>query len=1148
MPTVTTADGQVIDLDTGAVVGKTEAPLPQSKFEIPGSPYDLAKQASYGFNAALFSLPDAAVRQIGKALGYDEKNVQTLTKIFNKGDTGPKNSEERYARAIFEGIGANLPVTGVLGYMASSQKLAGPLLSDAGALKRVAKDTLDFIRRNPKAALAADITSGGAFGAAKEYTQQEEMGPLAQELIPLGASIVAPIGGAAAAGIASKVAPSALAARYLKQVVSPSEQKLSEVGKEIVSEYGPLTRPIASFLVPRAEKAVGKALSKGEVQETLRKADELIASLDAQGVKLNTAERTMLPQFLIEQGNLVKNMAPEQLQKELQRRSNNLTEFENIIERFSPKSNMPIEDAINQVKLDSEELQNSLIQKIAQEKAIEAERIANRYSAVDRNILGNELRDTILSSGEKTFFNLRNVADRMGLRANFTNEDGVPLPTRESNGKSRYPAANIEKPINDILAKYNVLTGPIKEYSPYLANVLGRYKRGQQAKGATAFEDELTKELTDLFVQRQRPGAGAPGPSADYFAPSELAKDAASADLQFLQVQQGNAKMLVESLMRPPAGTKKRPGLADLEASQQTNLLARSYGIQPEELKTAMDNAMAKAKTAGQVDINFPEAIELMQAATQSRNLAIQRFSDAQLKGVGRQAAQKDLDKVNALYKDIEDMVFKAVPQMSREYKDFKEVYNNLYGDAYERYLPLILGQKRPTGEFLVSNEAVLNEAFKNAENLRDMKILLAGTKQGDDLLARASMDWLRSKNIFDKDGLVDPNKLQAVLNNNKAIVANMPDVVRENITNDLATGKAVAARIGQLEARKKAAVDDELNKILAKSAREGADPSELINRALRDPADMRVLVQSMEKSPERLEALRRAVYKEAADPSGKVTISQFLEQANPRSLSYLFSPEQLTNLRKIGELERLIKASPEVANIPSPFESTSELLTKKLGTSLPGLTSLGRSIMEGRTGVTWPTAYVLTRFVGRQEYSILDRVMQRAVEDADFAKALVQQAKDKTPEATFKRLQKFFTKSGVYLPEVVYNAPRRAVMADLAETLQEEPQAEPAPAMQPQVTPAPAMAAPVTPAPRPAPVAPATRIAPQGPSAQQQLQQFDQRFPAPPTKGVPSLKPAFPTTPPAPGGNAAAMYQSLFPRDTIGQAIQVNKQPPPQQ
>ena len=168
MATITTADGQIIDLSTGETVGKTDAPVQQSKFEIPGSPLDLAKQASYGFNAALFALPDAGVKAIGRALGYDDKNVQTLTKLFNKGDTGPKNSNERYARAIFEGIGANLPITGVLGYMAASQKLAGPLLADASVMKRVAKDTLDFIRRNPKAALAADITSGGAFGATRQ--------------------------------------------------------------------------------------------------------------------------------------------------------------------------------------------------------------------------------------------------------------------------------------------------------------------------------------------------------------------------------------------------------------------------------------------------------------------------------------------------------------------------------------------------------------------------------------------------------------------------------------------------------------------------------------------------------------------------------------------------------------------------------------------------------------------------------------------------------------------------------------------------------------------------------------------------------------------------------------------------------------------
>jgi hypothetical protein len=1054
--------------------------------------------------------------------------------MFNRGDTGAKNVEERYARAIGEGIGANLPVTGVLGYMATSQKLAAPLMANAGVMKRVAKETLDFIRANPKAAVLADITSGGAFGATKQLTKEEDMGPVASELLPLAASVIAPIGGAAVGAVASKVAPSALAAKYLKQVVSPDQSKLSEIGKEISGEYNILTRPIASLLVPRAERAVGKALSKGEVQESLKRAETLISDLGASGIQLNTAERTQLPQFLVEEGNLIKGMTPEQLQKELARRASNADEFNNIIEGFSPKSSMTLEDALGKVRSDSESLQTSLLDNIASEKGLASEGLATRYAPGNKDALGNEIRNTILSSGEKSFFNLRNVADRMGLRNAFT-KDGVPLPTREADGVSRYPSFDIGKPVTDIISKYRIFTGPVREQAPELVNILGRYKGMQGKKGETAFRDNLVKNVTDLMVERQRPGSTGATPMEGFLSPEASAMSTAQNDLAFRQQQEANAKMLVDSLLVPEAGTKTRVGLANLPKDLQVKLMAGSYGLKPGELTTALESAKTAASKTGKVDINFPESVELLQASTEARNRAVQNFTDAQFLGTGRQAAQKELDKATAMHKDIEDMVFKAVPEMSNQYKDFQEVYKNIYGDAYERYLPILVGAKRPTGEFLTANEAIVGQAFKSAENMRDMKLLLGETQQGKDLLARTTMDWIRGKNILDADGLINPAKMKAVLDSNKAVVEALPQSVQQGLRDDLAAGKALTARLGQLETRKQAAVDNELNKLIAKSTREGADPNELITRVLRDPADMSVLVKSMGSSPERLEALRRAVYKSAADPQGKVSITQFLDNANPKSLAGLFSPEQLTNLRKIGQLEGYIKSSPNIANIPSPFESTNEQAQRLLGTSIPGLTGIGKSIMEGRTGVAWSTAYLLTRFVGRQEYSILDRVMQRAVEDADFAKALVQQAKDKSPENLAKRLQNQFSKTGVYIPEVIYKAPQRAFMADTAENLQQQPE-QPAPQ---QVVQPPVQVPPPKP---PLPAAPPTRAAPAPGGAKQQMQNFNQRYPAPPTKGVGNIGPAFPTAPPKPSGNAAMMYQSLFPRDTIGQAIQLNK------
>ena len=111
MGTFVNTNGEVIDFATGNVVGRTEgAPTSvaprESRQEIQTQGGDrvrgLMNQASWGFNAGLFALPDLATIGIGKALGMDEKEVFTLGKFFNQGETAPRNVEERYARAIFE--------------------------------------------------------------------------------------------------------------------------------------------------------------------------------------------------------------------------------------------------------------------------------------------------------------------------------------------------------------------------------------------------------------------------------------------------------------------------------------------------------------------------------------------------------------------------------------------------------------------------------------------------------------------------------------------------------------------------------------------------------------------------------------------------------------------------------------------------------------------------------------------------------------------------------------------------------------------------------------------------------------------------------------------------------------------------------------
>ena len=1134
MATITTQDGEIIDLKTGETVGTTKPLVPESKLEIPTTAMDVARQGSYAFNAALFALPDAAVRRIGKSLGLEENEVQTLTKIFNKGDRGAKNTTERYARAIGNAVGANVPITGVLGYMATGlskpfgaasqafaggKTLANPLMADAGVLKRVAKDTLDFIRKNPKAAFAADIGAGVAFGAAEQYAKENELGAVAETVLPLAASIAGPAAVGTLGTVASKLPlPSVLAYKYGKELVSPSQEKLTQVGKEIAGEYNIFMRPIASKLVERAEKKAGQALGHGETQIALQEAEQLVADLGAQGIRLNTAERTMLPYFIKEQGAAVRGLAPDQLRAELQRRADNMNNFGVVMEKLSPKSNLSAEDALTSIRTDAESLQQKIMQQIGDEKGLEAERLAERFTPINRDVLGNEIRETILSTGEQAFFNLRNVQERMGLRMNFT-KDGVPLPTRDSAGVSLFQATNIEKPVNDILQKYNVLTGPIKEYAPGLVNVLGRYKQRQKAKGESAYDEALQADLTTMFTSRKRPGTSQ---TADFLDPQEVARSSASADRDFMAQQQFNARSLVNEI-----GEMKKLGI---NIDTQMDSIASRYGITGADLRNTIKGAEATAAKAGQVDINFPEAVELLQATTSYRNNAVRGYTDAQLAGKDSLAARKNLDKANALHKDISDMLFKAVPKLGNEYKTFRQAYDDIYGGTYDRYLPLVLGAKRPTGEFLTPNEAVIAQAFKSGENMRDLSILVRGTPQGDELLTKATMDWLSSKNILDKDGIVNPTKLNAVLSANKNIVEALPQSLQTALKDELTTGQAFAARMGQLERRKEAVIDAELDRLLARISREGAEPGPILERALQNPADMKSLVNAVQGKPELLEALRRGVYQMAGEQFGEKSITTFLETANKRSLSFLFAPEQLTNLRKLGELEKRIRVSEGITDTPKPFETTDEALQRISGVSIRNISTLYRG-MSGAGGYKASPMdagiYLGMRLIGRQEYGIMDRVMQRAITDPDFAKALVDNSQQQSMQQQMAKLQKKLYREGVYIPEVIFKAPQRAAVIQGSEALQEPVPQE----------------LPMAPAPAPAP-------APAQPTAKEMMQNLNKQQPAAPaTRGtapMQPLKPVFPTTaPPKTGGNAAQMYQALFPNDTLGNIIQQQKQMP---
>ena len=98
MPTLMNSRGEMVDLSTGEVVGRAEGtPTTTTEPRAGGeAAQDIQTQGgdrvngllnnlSWGFNSALFAIPDAAQRLIGKGMGMDEKQVFQFTNLFNKG-------------------------------------------------------------------------------------------------------------------------------------------------------------------------------------------------------------------------------------------------------------------------------------------------------------------------------------------------------------------------------------------------------------------------------------------------------------------------------------------------------------------------------------------------------------------------------------------------------------------------------------------------------------------------------------------------------------------------------------------------------------------------------------------------------------------------------------------------------------------------------------------------------------------------------------------------------------------------------------------------------------------------------------------------------------------------------------------------------
>ena len=1113
MPTFQDTSGQIIDFDTGKVVGRAEGvpttttdpraggqAAPDVQTQGADRVSGLLNNLSWGFNSALFAIPDAAQRLVGKGMGMDEKQVFQFTNLFNKGVQAPRNMEERYARAVGEGVGGTMPFTGILAYAGSVKPLVSAATPATGILKGIADDAVKYVQQSPRAAAALDIAFGAGYEGLRQTVKEtvDDSNPykkIYEELLPAAAFIGLPV---AAANL-----PSVKGFKFLSDKVKGVSSGLGEIEKETLQGLPgmyrlPIINVIPTMLMKRAESKLaqvfGPISESPEAQQALKQLEAALADprVANAGFMFDAAEKTMYAPLVQRKAELLQQLGPKELEITKERINKNQQALDTLFASFSPEARKPIQEAFSAAQADRQQFFESLLKNQKDLTDAEVMAISERLGPQNIDLLNDELRGTLMARMEMDAKARSNILRRMGLKQ-AVSDQGLPMPTRDQ-GVSLFPARDIESAAKELIAKYSPERPSMSVQLPEPIRLLQKFVRTQEISREKMEADKLV-ELTDQAIGDQLSSLG------KTLDPDMLTglRDAVLSAVRGEKPKTGRKTASLSELLPPPD--------AKGNISIRAIVPGRNIVINPAQLK-ADAARIAEANTA--IDLNLPEALDYLQSAMRFRNQSVINYNGSMKRGSSRiQDAQRHIDTGNAIYKDIEGLILNNVPRIKQEYEGMKMVLDD-YSAAYEKNLPLLLTQKTRGGdEFLLPNERLLQTAFSSADNLKQLQLAVSGSPQAASIMERGTIDWLRSKNVVDADGLVDPKKIRQVLDKNKNIVEALPANVQMKLQDEVKFADDYVKRMGELDTRRVNAKDQELDSLLAKATRPGADPAQTLQTALRDPATMQTLVRGVEKDPEMLAALRRSVFDVATGGAQKGGALKSFIDNNESSLKILFkNTAHLDDLKTLADLQRRVNAFADVTGQIPIFETSDQQLKRLFGAGVQFLTTTAREAAVGRIAPSTGALAVMLRMAGGLENQIYQRIFTRALEDAEFAKRITHVGTPAEAQKLAASLEQIGIPKSAYVPNL-----KRMAAQEISQTAMGE---------QPENV-GNLGNLPVVP----------------GTSAQKMLKAMP---PAPPTRGT-NFNPRLPTAPAAQpgagGSNIQLMYPSMFPNDPISGLLQ---------
>ena len=1136
----TRSDGVQVDMNTGEVVGQAEPrQVPMGEARLPekgGDVYsgsvgrtaiDALGQLSAGFNTVLFGLGPDQLVQVAKSLNVIPEEIPTFTQYFNRGTAAPKNALERVTNAIGQAMAGTVPATGILGYVARTKALTAPLTPGAPITKQVAKETLDFIRANPGKAVALDQAFGAVYGgveqAAKEVTEPGMARDVASVVAPLAATLALPATGSKLFDLGKRLASMSPTFGVARAVATPSARVPGTEGfdfyhpavAETIPNIPGIRGPIGfmgNYYGSRAQRTISKQLQDVLAKEGGLEAQEAIALTDAienlakqEGFEdarfvFSLPEATLIPTLRQTFNEIMRSASPAVRADINARMDQNIRSFLDVAQKFKPSAPMSMGEALVLHDAEKTKAIKEALDGIEGLKADQAANILERYRT-DTNLadVGSTLRSSILAMREGMMYKFRDMVDRFTMRP-----EGVRAPVRkEGVTVEGVPDVDFDGFAKRMLAKYKI-------------NPENRLFGGEVPPPAKEIQRALS-----IFENAKEEAVAA---NVD-----KIVRDSLK-DEKFMKViTESEAEATINNVVnriltgKVPSGVSQRDPSVWLRAEDDKKILAQ---------------AREQAEKIAGSRITLPEAMDLLLSAQRYRNyMFVKSQNDLQF-GLPRAFADQVQRNGQELLNDVEYFVFKS-------FKDapgigtLESAYRDMFTQGFDKFFPLMATRKRPTGEFEMGDQRLVEEILKNRDNLRAMNVIFKDNPTYAKNLETALLSKARQAGAIDKDGLIDPKAYNRFVTglSRSGVMDELPASVQTTLRDEIKTGQAFADEIARQKAAVEAMEDRELDALIKKSIRPDAEPGQLIRQAVEDPAVMRKLVTTVGKDEAKLQALRRDFWEGIVASLRDETNPQFLNDYLTRygkSLNMLYTPEHLNNLKLLGAIQERVFAVNRPEGALSPFRTFDVKLREKIGAGVGTIESTARAAMIRQISPQHAVVSLLSRFFTRQQQSITDKILLSALTDPAYAARLVEASAPINTNKGFNQVAKLTMQVGGYLPSLLRNSPRVASI-EAVQAMEDEEMTRPA-----EVVPAERIA----PAPQEVMQAPAPRRAPPPPAPtflQQYQQDIMQRNAAPaPTRSLPQ-SPATRAVPAMPGQQqiSGQQYQMLFPNDPLAPLIQ---------